>query len=817
MAGSNSLTSLDLTGDGRSPSVRIKASTPNHLDWPPELLRRFNESFGGIYDSNFPLPYALLDDDMRFGGTGWGRGVTGTVADRKGGRDLPIYWSEVDLRGFRVLSRWLADTNPFMIGFHRRLQDYHIRKGFQWQACIKGQKKQPYATGMDGGNPLVTKAQNILDAWRDRYSWPLRSREGFHRLRRDGEFGSRLGWERRGDLPWIRWVEPEQIGSPTGSTDDAESFGLRNAPGDVETITDYYVRDAQGDGTKGVWVPESKIVFAKTNTDSTIKRGIPDSFSVHEYMDESRKLVRNMIVVAVAQAAVAWREKFPTASVEQVRAVITGTPNTQVPPWMNGGQTLYSEKIAAGTVLRTEGSREFEPGPVSTGVASYIEAEQAALRACCVRWGFPPYMTAKADDINFASSITAGSPFAMAVEGGQTEWAAVERKVALKVLDLAYESGLLSKSERDQLDVEVIPPTVVTPDPAADSARRKTLFDAKVLDPYTWMQEEGYDPSHIEANWKAWQQRNGAVSPPPPNARPGTEPNDLPAGEWLESIMVTEGFSGTITDTRGREYHYVNGKRVAKANKDDAAAKHVEVETAVASAIGTPAGVRPEDLEKIAANLKDLTGDRLRELARQIKAKVGGKKVDLAERLLRHVRGEKQVVTKRKTASAPKTDSLYAIVIGHGGINPKSLSFLSHYSGVKEAMENGVPLGVFRNGGDGLDSIAKQMLGSGHISAEDESEAVQKLLEGLAKGAWSNHADLTVNYEQAHYEYLRQQEEMHRANEPIDAEVLRASEEEGIREAEDADRREQSESPDDDRQRKPRASGSDDFNFGANA
>jgi hypothetical protein len=511
-----SITSLDLTADGvsRSPLISPPKAPPQR--WPDELLRRFQESFSD-FPLGYPQPYAMLGGDRSLaGGIGTGIG-TGTLLDRKGGRDLPMYWSEVDLRGFRVMARWLADTNPFMIGFHRRLQDYHIRKGFQWQACLRGQKKQPYATGAEGDNPTVLKAQNIIDAWRDRYSWPLRSREGFLRLRRDGEVCMRFGWERRGDLPWTRWVDPEQIGSPTGATDGPDSFGLRHAPGDVENITDYYVRDAQGDGTQGNWVPAAKIVFKKTNTDATVKRGIPDSFSVHEYMEESRKLVRNMVVVACAQAAIAWREKFPTASVEQVRALInTSTPNTQVPPWANGGQTIYSDKIAAGTVLRTEGSREFEPGPVSTGIVSYIEAEQAALRACCVRWGFPPYMTAKADDINFASSITAGSPFALAVEGGQTEWADVERQVALKVLDLAMESGLLTKSERDQLDIEVIPPTIVTPDPAADTSRRKTLFDAKIIDPYTWMQEEGYDPSHIEANWKAWQQRNGAVSPPPP-------------------------------------------------------------------------------------------------------------------------------------------------------------------------------------------------------------------------------------------------------------------------------------------------------------
>ena len=123
----------------------------------------------------------------------------GTPADRKAGRSLPLFWNELDLRGHRVMARWLCDSNAFAIGFSGRLTDYHIRKGFGWQACLKGAKKTPYATAGANADPLVAKAQNILDTWRDTNKWPLRSREAFKRWRRDGEvFGRffRSGWDR---------------------------------------------------------------------------------------------------------------------------------------------------------------------------------------------------------------------------------------------------------------------------------------------------------------------------------------------------------------------------------------------------------------------------------------------------------------------------------------------------------------------------------------------------------------------------------------------------------------------------------------------
>jgi hypothetical protein len=57
------------------------------------------------------------------------KGATGTVTDRQYGRDLPFFWTEMELRGYRTTARYLCETNPFAIGFVELLADYHIRKG----------------------------------------------------------------------------------------------------------------------------------------------------------------------------------------------------------------------------------------------------------------------------------------------------------------------------------------------------------------------------------------------------------------------------------------------------------------------------------------------------------------------------------------------------------------------------------------------------------------------------------------------------------------------------------------------------------------
>src|ERR1700677_118337 len=57
----------------------------------------------------------------------------GTILDRRSGKNLPLVWTELDLREFRRWSRVLCDINPFAVGFLGLLTDFHIRQGFGWQ------------------------------------------------------------------------------------------------------------------------------------------------------------------------------------------------------------------------------------------------------------------------------------------------------------------------------------------------------------------------------------------------------------------------------------------------------------------------------------------------------------------------------------------------------------------------------------------------------------------------------------------------------------------------------------------------------------
>lgn len=535
---------------------------------PVELHRRLVESFGTMSPWGWPQTWALWQNS-NYPGPGGApyRGASGTVNDRAFGRDIPFFWSEVDLRGYRVTSRYLAETNPFAIGFLNLLVGYHVRKGYGWQACRKGAKKTPYPTANKNEDQLVAKAQQILDEFRDVNLWPVLSREAFYRWRVDGEVFLRIGQDN--GLIWARFVEPEQVGAPDGSTTDPWSYGIEvleyeDGKIDPGTILAYHVWDLDGGMSTGEWVDAPYIVHAKANVVSTVKRGRPDFFAVTELFDNARKLWTNMLLTAVDQAAIAWLEKFPTATGDQVRAIIpqqsVGGGQTVaadgscgvwpgvamgggVPWWMQGGP---GNRFRPGTIYRTEGNREIVPRPGSD-VAGFMDVEKLAMRCARMRWNLPGSASGDAEDTTFAAAIQAGGPFPVAVEGSQLVWGAeFERPSALKVLDRAVECGKLTREQRAQLDVEVTEPAVVTPEPDKDTQRRSTLHQAKVLSATTWQLQEGLDPQHEAENFKA-EAANGQQQ----KSDDGTPSEEQPSGSGGQGADSLDNLFGeSLSDTQ---------------------------------------------------------------------------------------------------------------------------------------------------------------------------------------------------------------------------------------------------------------------------
>lgn len=165
--------------------------------------------------------------------------------------------------------------------------------------------------------------------------------------------------------------------------------------------------------------------------------------------------------------------------------------------------------------------------------------------------------------------------------------------------------------------------------------------------------------------------------------------------------------------------------------------------------------IGPEHIEAMKEHLNSLTRDQKRELARSVKAHVGGLKSHLVDRLLAYAQGKEQPPYPKK----PRSQSLVAVIQGYGGIDPQSHDLKTTYKNMREAIQDGIALGVFRKGGNGLDTLAEQMRDDGYISVPDNKHAGEHLLDLLKAGVASKHAQTTSDYDSALAEYERAMQE----------------------------------------------------------
>jgi hypothetical protein len=273
-------------------------------------------------------------------------------------------------------------------------------------------------------------------------------------------------------------------------------------------------------------------------------------------------MLRNMGEVAAIQTAIAWVSQFATATVDQVGTLIrAGSDYTRPKIGDPSGKLMDVVNYEPGTVIHMDNNRQFLAGPVGTGTAGFIQVEQAILRGCGARWRFPEYFSGDASNNNMASSIVAGSPFVVAVEGNQLEWGVFERAVAKKVLELCVESGRLSREQVAAVDVKVTPPAVALANREEEERLREMRNRAGVLSVTTWQQQVGLDPKHEVANFEAEARRKGAEESGEKTVGESEE-NCECEEEISEGMLKGKKFTGETRDIRGRRRCYYKGKQI---------------------------------------------------------------------------------------------------------------------------------------------------------------------------------------------------------------------------------------------------------------
>lgn len=448
------------------------------------MISRYVAENAELWDCNYVDPreayYGPDGEVWRAIGTGatWGL------------NDEPPYRTEQELMQMRAVGRLLSRENEFAQNGHENRISYIIGDGHTY-----------VVTGKEDDTPrqAINRVQSFVDNWLEVNAWPTRQQETILRADRDGELFLRFFRVDDGYLR-VRFIEPGNVTQPT-NTNTYESFGIRNAPGDVETVTHYHVA---GEG----WVDAECVQHRKYNVDSGLKRGIPLFWSVRRNLARATKLLRNMSLATEIQTAIALIRKHEQATQTAVRAFITNRQNGSVTD--ANGTTKSVLKYPGGSIVDVPANMSYEIPP-QLDPSKTVAALQAELRAVASRLVFPEFMlTSDASNAAFASTMVAEGPAVKKFQRDQSTQVSADSQVIKKALAFAVEKGLLTQEEVNATKVTATPPTVTTRDTLKEAQTRQIDMLAGILSPQTATAEAGRDYKTEQDNIEQHQDRGGA-------------------------------------------------------------------------------------------------------------------------------------------------------------------------------------------------------------------------------------------------------------------------------------------------------------------
>ncbi|HEY1188576.1 MAG TPA: hypothetical protein VGE74_13065, partial [Gemmata sp.] len=632
-------------------------------------LRRLKESAALDYDWVGPWSELLR---QRTEEPGWA--PIGSLSARGKGAQFPFYQTEQELAVIRDLSRIVAGTNGNAIGLLRGYTAFAIGTGFKTKVSARPGADPGAAKG------AVGRVTAWLDGWERLNNWGERQQELFRRTERDGDGALRL-FPDNGALK-VRFVWPEQITQPPGSTFEEYGFGIRwarlpdadDGEGDYdpECIDSVYVAHARDPG-RGDHVSGEDIVLFQPECDTGVKRRLPlFSFQTREALDTAGRLTRNLGEGSAVRAAIAYMRQHATADESEVEAFRDAEADFRETRRTERDTYTPVTKDYPGMVVDIPEGLAHVPPPVNSDTAAASAVVDLLLRSASARINAPEWLASSnaANMGAYTSSLVAESPFVKGIVSVQGYYRARLLRVVERALELAAASGLIRPGDLELVAVDLVPPSPEARDKDKESQRAKTEIELGVDSRQRYCESQDRDYERVQRENKEWAEQNPPQQPPPGGA-PGPvqapappAPPNAPEVPALESLLESEEprltgdqylellESGhvlleagsnlvpkkiTVTKANGTTYQKTVMVKPAQAKPDPKKAK-ADAKGAAAKAIGDAyADPANTDLGALAAHLKNLTVGELASLKKQSGLKGGKTKQELIDKITAHL------------------------------------------------------------------------------------------------------------------------------------------------------------------------------------
>jgi hypothetical protein len=331
-----------------------------------------------------------------------------------------------------------------------------IRDMAKWQSNIKRALKL-YGTyvlgrGFDISIQLVDKSKTVSPAeakiiaaadvaWKaftkaNRKHWTVR--EFGRRTWRDGEQFT-LKKESEGDVPEVRFIDPEEIDKDGAAIDDPEYLGIVTKENDTSDVKGYIrvnVASKQEISRYGV----NQVQHTKIDADSTERRGCSRFV---DCLDVSRRLE----LFAVSETT----HRQLQSSIVMTRKIRGGSSklsshldNAKTSTTTRDGRTTNHERIEPGTIFNHNDGVELDFKQPDSNFSDASHLARYMLLQISASTGWPYFMlTGDSSDSNFASSLVAESPVVFMVEDEQDFFGDELTEIYMWVIDQALGQGLL--------------------------------------------------------------------------------------------------------------------------------------------------------------------------------------------------------------------------------------------------------------------------------------------------------------------------------------------------------------------------------------
>lgn len=561
----------DLRLANRLAAERVRAARLKQIQAREERRAKLLESLS----ADWVTPYAELLNLTRQAGDPVLAGPT-SMWQRRHGRNWPIYQTEQELNLLRAPARVLLATVGYAQGLVEGITSYLVGSGCTFRVAKADDRD-------DLPREVVAAAQDVVDGFLDRNQWyggeqPGLEAELVGRSMEEGEWLLCHYFREDGSTD-LRVQEPEALTQPPG-TDFAEwGFGIYTPRDDAQDHRAYWFQHGDTPEQGEEYRPE-EVTHFRRNVRRGMKRGLTDfCFDTYDSLYLAGRLRTNLGDTAAQQAAIVGVRQHESGSREDVQAFVDGDADLTEREPLTGNQ-LPTKFHRRGSWEDIPKGMNYVAGPIASSTPIHVQVLDACLRGAGQKWQAPPWlMSGDLNAMNYATSLTAENPFVRTILRNQRPyceafrrpaWAAFEHRVRTR--GLRDRTGRVWSWEEleGRLKLMVTAPSPETRNKLEEAQRAATEIPLGVQSRQAYAQEQGRDWDRLAADNREYADQFGGDGAQLPLPGEGDDAGDGggagtadPFGRLSESLLES-GFTGTVTDSAGRERHYVDGEQVAK-------------------------------------------------------------------------------------------------------------------------------------------------------------------------------------------------------------------------------------------------------------